>query len=196
MNRTASILACFLLAACGGSGPPDPPVPAAPESAPPADPVPREPPSWRWNENGSDLESAIPGALADLSVERGPAEDSFFGDRTLLIRGRNGAELKIPVHAKTPLRRQGDRLYVAAYHRMSSGCEVVAYDLAAGKEIWRKELQGLGPIEHSKYGNLVTLDLEGGWLVVRSTESAGRYIECLSPADGAQLHHRVLPRGE
>ena len=83
------------------------------------------------------------------------------------------------------------RLYLAQYDPMRSGCEVVAFDLATGKQVWARRVVGLGLVVHSRYSNKVSLRLENSRLVVLGEESAGRYVEVMSPS-GELVSTRVI----
>lgn len=87
----------------------------------------------------------------------------------------------------------GERLYVIEYWQNASGARVSAFDAANGVPLWMLPVQGLGPIEHSRYVNQVTARLVRGALVLWGAESAGRYIEVFDPA-GKMLSSRLLPR--
>src|SRR5262245_44370481 len=91
--------------------------------------------------------------------------------------------------------RDDSLLYYADYHPSSSGCRLVAVDLCTGKVRWKSDLEGLGPIDHSKYRNKVTLDLlEDGVLCVRGNESAGNYVEFVDGRTGKTVGHKVFER--
>lgn len=77
-------------------------------------------------------------------------------------------------------------LYVALYHRIAAGCQVLAFDAETGAERWRADLFGVGPIAHSKYRNEVDLELRDDALIVWGREAGGRYIEVLAREDGRQ----------
>jgi hypothetical protein len=90
---------------------------------------------------------------------------------------------------------RGNVLYRTEFHPSSSGCGLIAYDLAAGKELWKTHLKGLGPIEHTEYHNLVTLDLpRDDVLRVFGNEAAGRYVEYIDARSGKTVGHKVFPK--
>src|SRR5262249_22606503 len=90
-------------------------------------------------------------------------------------RGREGHAFD--AHLGTAFLIHRGVLYRADFDPHSSGCAVEAYDLKARKRLWRSELKGLGPIDHSKYFNAVRLEaVDGKALAVYGKESAGRYV--------------------
>jgi hypothetical protein len=98
-------------------------------------------------------------------------------------------------HLGTAFLVRGDVLYYADFSSSSSGCAVVAYDLKARKRLWRTNLKGLGPIDHSKYFNAVRMEpVDGQVLAVYGKESAGRYVEFVSLKTGKTVGHKLFPR--
>ncbi|MCP4810236.1 MAG: hypothetical protein GY913_24080 [Proteobacteria bacterium] len=81
-------------------------------------------------------------------------------------------------------------LYVARFHPIASGARVHAYDAASGREIWRSNLWGCGPVSHSKYRNEVHLVVLDEGITAFGRESQCRYVEVLDPRTGAPLGHR------
>ncbi len=77
-----------------------------------------------------------------------------------------------------------DRAFVASYNRISSGCALAAFSTANGAKLWSVNLDGIGPIAHSKYANRVQLKLVAGKPTVYGSESGGRYVEAREPATG------------
>ena len=94
-------------------------------------------------------------------------------------------------HAHSVFSQDGAVLYYADYWPDRTGCEIVARDLKAGKELWRTNLHGLGPIKHSGYSNQVAMEADHQLITVRGKESMGRYIEFLDPRTGRILGHRI-----
>lgn len=61
-------------------------------------------------------------------------------------------------HGATVFLIRNDVLYYADYGRISSGCVVVAVDLKSGKQLWQRNLKGVGPVCHSEYYNAVRME--------------------------------------
>jgi hypothetical protein len=87
----------------------------------------------------------------------------------------------------------GARVFVASYIRLASSCQLAAFDAASGKPLWSVDLDGIGPIGHSAYGNRVQLRIIGGHPTVFGNEWAKRYVEQRDAATGALVSHRLLP---
>ncbi len=112
-------------------------------------------------------------------------------DVRYVVREDGEERFRLDGHPQTAWCVVGDVLFYPRYHRMSSGCEVVAVDLTSGAERWSVVLQGLGMIAHSKYWNQVNLYVGDGEIVICGNESAGRYVEILDATDGAQVFHAL-----
>lgn len=132
---------------------------------------------------------------AGYTAEFAGGADVFSGDYTFAKKG--GPKVTVTGHAQSAFAINGDTLYFADFHQMSTGCKIVSYDLATGKKIRDGVLEGLGPIAHTKYRNRVVMSVEkhptvkdAFALVVTSVESAGSYIEVIDLVTGKQLAHK------
>lgn len=93
----------------------------------------------------------------------------------------------------------GEHLYVVNHSMIATGATAMKFDLRSGKQLWKVDLEGVGPVGHSKYRNEVQVRIERGlggeYLTVFGRESSGRYIERLSLKDGKQLsNHKLTSR--
>lgn len=77
----------------------------------------------------------------------------------------------------------GGRLVVATFDRISSGSELMAFDLATGRRIWTADVEQLD-IPHSKYWNDVTVEKSGDSLILRGIEAGGCYLQVFDAATG------------
>ncbi|MEO6774412.1 MAG: hypothetical protein ABI467_15580 [Kofleriaceae bacterium] len=77
-----------------------------------------------------------------------------------------------------------DRIYVATYNRIATGCTLTAFATSNGAKLWSVALEGAGPIAHSKYSNRVQLREIDGKPVVFGEESGARYVEVRDPVSG------------
>ena len=85
----------------------------------------------------------------------------------------------------------GDVLVYADFGPGRTGCSLIAYDLKQKKQVWKTALMGLGPINHSRYANAVTLEfIDAATVRVFGHESAGKYLEILDINTGKTVGHR------
>jgi hypothetical protein len=146
--------------------------------------------TWRW-------EPERAGVVAAAELYRGPYQVEIVrppGERVKFrVRLTDGGRevFAWDGHAHTVFAQDGDVLYYADYWPDRTGCEIVARDLKAGKELWRTSLYGVGPIKHSGYSNRVALDADRVLVTVRGKETMGRYLEFLDARTGRTLGHRI-----
>jgi hypothetical protein len=94
-------------------------------------------------------------------------------------------------HKHSVFKIYGDVLYYPIFHFSSSGCQVVAYDLKKGEEVWKTSAKGIGGVLHSAYRNLITLDVSDDVVIIHGHESFGDYIEFLDRTSGQTIGHRT-----
>jgi len=94
-------------------------------------------------------------------------------------------------HKHSVFKIHDDVLYYPVFHFSGSGCQVVAYDLKKGKELWNTAVKGIGPVLHSAYRNLITLDVNSDVVSIYGHESFGDYIEFLDRNSGDTVGHRT-----
>jgi outer membrane protein assembly factor BamB len=157
--------------------------------------------SWRWSDR-PDLFPLVavrtPGELPRYVLSPPPTSDAPARLRREDATG-DGWTVKLPTASRWregdggAVVTAGDRVFVAHWAQISSGCELMAVSIADGSVLWVKTLTGLGPIEHSKYRTDVQLSVADGDPVVFGHESSGRYIERRDGATGALMQNTVLP---
>jgi hypothetical protein len=110
------------------------------------------------------------------------------------IRGDGKELFAYNPHAEEPSYfEDGGIFYYADYSTGSYGCKLVAYDLQAGKEIWRTQLKAIGPVNHSKYRNQVWIEpLDEVTVIVFGNEAYGKYIEIVDRTTGKTVGHKVF----
>jgi outer membrane protein assembly factor BamB len=101
-----------------------------------------------------------------------------------------GFDLAKQFVASAALASDATRVYVAQLCGIATGTTVTAFDASTGRQEWRDDLYGVGPVSHSKYSNEVSLRVEGGHVVVSGWESAGKYVEVIDARSGADLGNR------
>lgn len=150
--------------------------------------------TWRWVDSPARLIDCVEDYRGryQLDVKRRPGDDAGYHVR-FLDRERELLARDWPAHLA--FRVRDGVLFFPEYRSNASGCTLVAYDLKAGKELWRTALRGLGSVEHSKYRNEVDLTAAGGVVTVYGRESSGRYVERVDAKTGRSLEHRTYPAG-
>jgi hypothetical protein len=89
-------------------------------------------------------------------------------------------------------------VYYPLYGYCTSGCEVMAYDLVAGKQLWQVQLKGVGRVPHSLYWNQVGLGrLDDQTLIVFGEElGQRRYLEIVDLKTGQTVGHKVFRKSK
>ncbi len=140
--------------------------------------------------------------------ERGLSMPTFRNGTTLIeVRSREAGGLEVvqtddgktewtttlPDRAAA-LAWAGD-VVVAHYDPIASGTQVTRLHAETGATVWTTPLQGMGPIDHSRYRNDVQTQIAAGKIWVYGWESAGAYVEVLDLQDGHQLQHALVRPG-
>src|SRR5207244_1830195 len=115
-----------------------------------------------------------------------------FGNLTLRFTKDGKEAFSLDGHSGTVFVVKEGILYYAHYSSARSGCFVIAYNLANGKELWKTRLKGIGEIVHFGYDNSVALSLVDGAIRVLGHESAGNYIEFVDLKEGKTVGNRVF----
>jgi hypothetical protein len=149
-----------------------------------------KPLEWRWSKAKASLAYSTKQHLPDHEVERVLPKEYYTPinirtkqDRAIIYSSKDASE-------STVFTRWKDKLYIAEYCPIATGCEVVAVDLKSGKQLWRTQLQGIGPTGHSKYLNLVNIETDGKIIIVAGNEAHGRYVEHLDMQTGKTLANK------
>ena len=121
-----------------------------------------------------------------------PAKSWYPLTLTFVRDGKDVLALKAHLHSVFRTGNRKDVLYFADFNPIATGCALVAYDLGTGKQLWRTQLQGIGPVDHSKYRNSVSLDLLDGVILVCGYEAFGNYVEIVDWKTGKTIAHRVF----
>lgn len=153
-----------------------------------------EPPvklEWKWSKENADLVHCIDRHLEDFQVEI--VRPKGIGNPLAIRVMNDGKEsMSFKGHWATVFTRHDDTLYLAEYSPRSTGCKVIALDLKSGKQLWTTTLQGIGPIRHSQYFNLVNIDIDGKRIIVCGNEVGGRYVEHLDVKTGKIIANKKL----
>ena len=152
---------------------------------------------WRWSKEKASLDYSIKQYLPDYEVEY-VSPDEFY--TPINLRTKDNREIiysfgmgdRLGSHRHLLFTRAKDTIYVAEYCAIASGCTVVAFDLKAGRELWKTRLRGIGPTMHSKYSNLVNIETDGNRIVIYGNEAHGRYVEHLDKNTGKFIANKTF----
>lgn len=147
---------------------------------------------WNLKDTLGDFESSVKDAPPEYTYELIPKDEHSF-QHFFVVRGPSGLALlseEIQSENCTPFFIYKDILFYPRYCRISSGCEVRAFDLKSRSERWSTSLKGIGPVDHSQYSNEVRIKQKDHTLVVYGKEAAGNYVEILNLSTGKQIVNR------
>jgi hypothetical protein len=148
-----------------------------------------------WKAPGDSPARTLAAELPDYQVHEMIVQTGGFRTTTFWVHDRDKVRCAWEEHGHGVFLVRDQVLYRADYLAHSSGCSVVAFDLKAGKELWKATLKGLGPIDHSKYHNRVRMErVDDAVFAVYGQESAGRYVELVDFKTGRTVGHKVFPR--
>lgn len=156
--------------------------------------------SWEWQpEQASVLYSTIL-CPKEYKVEIIRPQNTF-GELTIRFYHDDRLDCTIEGHAYTTFVVDESILYYAEYSHSTTGCALVAYDLKTRKELWKTQLEGIGPIRHFRYTNMVVVTVAQGAataplvILVRGSESAGKYIEYVDTKTHKTVGHKIFEKG-
>jgi hypothetical protein len=108
-----------------------------------------------------------------------------------------------PGHTKSVFGARQNILVFVSYGRGSDGAAVTAFDLKAGKELWKNKLDGIGMVGHFVYLNEVSMQIWGGHdpnsdseVLVEGHESFGSYLEVRDLKTGKLIAHKKFTNEE
>lgn len=130
----------------------------------------------------------------EVHLIRIPSKQEWPLDYTIRFLQDNKAVLSIKGHRYTVFKVVKDLVYYAEFSFVANGCTVVAYDLKQQKQLWRTQLQGIGPVAHSEYFNTVTLDADRYTVSIHGREVGGDYLEYLDAESGKTVGHKIFRR--
>jgi hypothetical protein len=111
--------------------------------------------------------------------------------------------ISFPGHIKSVFGAKQNILVFVSYWRESNGATVTAFDLKAGKELWKNRLDGIGLVSHTLYENEVSMQLWGGHeensdgeILVEGHESFGSYFEVRNLKTGKLIAHKKFTNEE
>lgn len=147
---------------------------------------------WKWSEQGGTVghsvltcESAYDVRLEVKATKRREVKVTFSKD------GKDAFTLN--GHRNTVFRVAGDTLVYARFHPSATGAAMVAVDLRTGKQLWKTDLKGIGPVSHFAYSNYLNLEADGDTVTVFGNEASGKYVEILDAKTGKTVGHKKFP---
>ena len=145
---------------------------------------------WSWSAERASVVDSLLRFSKDYQVELIRKKNKY--DFTLRLVD-DGKELYTwEAHYRSVFSLSGDVLVYADFLPSRTGCSVVAYDLKKQKQLWKTDLEGHGPISHTRYSNWVNLEVINNEVVrVFGNESAGKYLEFVDLKTGKTVGHRV-----
>jgi hypothetical protein len=146
--------------------------------------------AWTWSNEKASLAYCLKNQLRGYKYE---TTDPTKQDPFMKILVRNGEVVSpFKAHGDTVFVCSDEKLYVADFPPISSGCAVIALDLKTGKQLWKAQLTGLPRRGHSKYSNRVNIESDGKAITVWGNELGGQYVEILDAKTGKIVGHKVF----
>ena len=148
---------------------------------------------WDWPKDKAHLKYCCEHYKGAFELEN---EEEGEGRETLVtFKDKEGKKVfSFLAHNQTVFVESNNIVYYANYTPHSTGCTLIAYDLKAGKELWKTGLKGLGRIAHFQYHNAVALDIKEGALRILGNEAAGQYVEFVDMKTGKTVGHKVFKK--
>jgi hypothetical protein len=147
---------------------------------------------WRWDEDKAHVDASVARYRGGYDLEfKWDSPDRASG-ATIHFRKEGKEVFTLKGHRRTQFAQQGSVLYYVDFEPSKTGCAVIAYDLEKGKQLWRTNLKGLGPIGHKDYRNAVLLEVNREVVTVWGDECLGRYLEFVDVKTGTTVGHRLF----
>ena len=150
---------------------------------------------WRWSEHEAKLLYSVRHQLKGYQVQvvRSENNQDAWEPFTVRILDKGQELYSFRAHDETVFTQLGNTVFVTDFSPIATGCRVIAYDLKAGKQLWKCSLKGNPPERHSKYRHQVTITVDDDAVLVYGNESNGRYIEYVDAKTGKTIGHKKLP---
>jgi hypothetical protein len=131
----------------------------------------------------------------DIEIRRRPL--NLWFDFTVTLKKEGVTIFSWEANSETAVLMDGGIIYFTSFSQIATGMTVVAYDYSAGREIWRRELRGIGPVFHSKYRNWgAHLEFADGAIRVKGKEGGSGYLEYVRLDNGETIANKVFPLSE
>ena len=148
---------------------------------------------WKWSDERATLKARVRELPDGYKVQFDQTKEKPWALTITMTRegqtvySREGHEYSVFVVARDVL------YYRADFEPGKSGCTINAYDLKAGKVLWKTCLWGIGVGSHSQYWNRLNLRIDSQHLIVFGNEAYGQYIELLDLSTGKTVGNRLVP---
>jgi hypothetical protein len=142
---------------------------------------------WSWSDTEPEPQASVELALAGGGECRFEALEQNLAKLSCTPVGATAwtRDFEGDFVGRGALVSDGQRVVAVTWSRIANGARARAWALADGALLWDRQLEGIGPQDHSKYSNLIQLELDDGLVIVRGLEAHGRYVEALELATGA-----------
>jgi hypothetical protein len=147
---------------------------------------------WKWSDERATLKASVR-AIPDAYKVRFDQTKGKPYALTIAITSPGQKAYSWEGHEYSVFIVARDILYYVDFGPGSNGCAVIAYDLKAGKPLWKTGVWGIGEVGHSQYWNRINLEINAHHLTVFGNEGYGRYIELLDLSTGKTVGNRLLP---
>lgn len=87
----------------------------------------------------------------------------------------------------------GSTLVYSNHLEAAPGCELIAWDLESGKQLWATSLKAVPAGPTSRYRNQINLKIQDDEIIVYGDESRGQYIEKVDLETGKTIYHSLGP---
>jgi hypothetical protein len=147
---------------------------------------------WRWDEDKAHVGASVARYRGGYDLEFKWNAPERASEATIRFRKEGREVFTLKGHRRTQFAQQGSVLYYVDFEPNTTGCVVIAYDLEWGKQLWKTNLKGLGPISHKEYRNAVMLEVNREVVTVWGEECLGRYLEFVDVKTGTTVGHRLF----
>jgi len=148
--------------------------------------------NWAWPDRDPNLLESIISRSDPYQIELKHLKYDQFEVRVL---AGNKFIHAFKAHRGTTFKICGSYLVYPEFNPGDTGGWITAYDLLKAKQLWKQELEAVGPISHARYYNRLVLDVIYGVVFVQGWESYGKYHEYLDLKTGRRIANRIFEKG-
>lgn len=147
---------------------------------------------WRWSDEKVSIMHSLQRSPRDYEISitkpisNQPSLNVAISDGTETL-----CEFESHFEGAFAFSESGSIVVYSQHSPIATGCALVAYDLVGKKQLWTANLEGIGPVSHSKWRNRINL-LMGKDRVTVFGDEGQKYIEVVSLKTGKTISHRTL----